>query len=127
MKAVINATTETFEHDVIESGLPTVVDFWAPWCAPCRAVAPVLEDLAKQWEGRVQVVKVNVDEEPALADAFKIRSIPTLVAMRGRSVVDVQLGAGSAAHIERLFEAAEAAEVVDEEEVSTESEDRVAS
>jgi thioredoxin 1 len=90
-------------------------------------VAPVLEDLAKQWEGRVQVVKVNVDEEPALADAFKIRSIPTLVAMRGRSVVDVQLGAGSAAHIERLFEAAEAAEVVDEEEeVSTESEDRAA-
>ena len=126
MQAVTNATTETFERDVIDSGRPTVIDFWAPWCAPCRAVAPVLEDLAKRWEGRVQVVKVNIDEEPALADAFQIRSIPTLVAMRGRNVVDVQLGAGKAAHIEKLFVAAEAA-TAPEEEVNDDPEARVAS
>ena len=126
MKAVINATTETFERDVIDSGRATVIDFWAPWCAPCRAVAPVLEDLAERWEGRVQVVKVNIDEEPALADAFKIRSIPTLVAMKGRNVVDVQLGAGSAAHIERLFGAAEAA-VAPKEETNSETKAEVVS
>ena len=110
MSAVKHATTESFERDVVESGQPTVIDFWAPWCAPCRAIAPVLDALAERWAGRVQFIKVNIDEQPELAQAFKIRSIPTLVAMRGRTVADVQLGAGSAAHVERLFVAAENAD-----------------
>ena len=99
----IELTTESFIKEVVESDIPVVVDFWAPWCGPCRAVGPVLEDLAGTWSGKVKVVKVNVDEQPELAQSFNIRSIPTLLSMRGSNVVDVQVGAAGRPALEKLF------------------------
>ena len=99
----VKVTTKDFEAEVVESSIPVVVDFWAPWCGPCHAIAPVLEELSSEYAGRVKVAKVNVDEEPELAGAFQIRSIPTLAALRGHDVVDVQVGFGGRPALEKLF------------------------
>lgn len=99
----IQITTENFDQEVINSTIPVVVDFWAPWCGPCRAIGPILEELANQWAGQVKVAKLNVDEEPELAGAFQVRSIPTIVAMKGKDVVDVQVGFGGQKALEKLF------------------------
>jgi thioredoxin len=100
----IHVKTAHFDREVVESELPVVVDFWAPWCGPCRAIGPVLEQMAERYAGRVKVVKVNVDEEPAISAAFRIQGIPTIVAMHEREVIDVQVGFGGAKALERLFE-----------------------
>ena len=86
-------TRETFESEILQSSQPTVVDFWADWCAPCRAVAPTVARLAEEFEGRVTVGKVNVDEEPELARSYGIRSIPALLVFRDGEVVDQIVGA----------------------------------
>lgn len=109
MSTPLPVTTATFKAEVLDSPLPVVVDLWAPWCGPCRAVAPVLEDLARVYAGKVKVVKVNVDEEPALAQAFRVQSIPTIALLRGNTVVDAQIGFGGRAGLEKLFKTAEAA------------------
>jgi len=101
-----HVTTEHFETEVIESDLPVIVDFWAPWCGPCKAIGPVLDELSQEFAGQVKVVKVNVDDEPAVAGAFKVRGIPTLVAIKGRDVFDVQVGFGGASAIKKMFETA---------------------
>lgn len=108
----IPVTTQTFDQEVINSNTPVVVDFWAPWCGPCRAIGPVLDELAGEWAGKVKVVKLNVDEEPAIAQAFNVRGIPTLVAMKGRDVVDLQVGAANRARLEKLFTSVAPAEAV---------------
>lgn len=77
--AVQSVTTATFRHEVLESELPVLVDLWAEWCAPCRQLSPRVEEVARELEGRVKVVKVNVDQNPELAQAFNARSIPMLV------------------------------------------------
>lgn len=89
---VTPVTGANFEREVVKSSLPVVVDLWAPWCGPCRMVSPVLEQLARDYAGKVKVVKVNVDEERDLAAAFQVKSIPLIVAMRGNRVVDGQVG-----------------------------------
>ena len=76
---MLEVTDATFDEMVLKSDLPVLVDFWAPWCGPCRALAPVLEELAKDMEGQALIVKVNVDENQALPSKFAIRSIPTLI------------------------------------------------
>ena len=83
----------TFETDVLKADLPILVDFWAPWCGPCRMVAPVLDKVAEQYAGKVQVVKLNVDENPVTAQTYGIRSIPTVALFHGGEVVDGVLGA----------------------------------
>lgn len=98
-----SVTTQTFQNEVLNSTLPVVVDLWAPWCGPCRAMAPVLEELATRYDGKIKVVKVNVDEEPALAAAFKVQGIPTLAVLKGRTVVDQQVGFAGRSGMEQLF------------------------
>jgi thioredoxin 1 len=99
----LTLTADPFQADALESGLPVLIDFWAPWCGPCRAVAPVLDEIARDYAGRLTVAKVNVDEEPELARAFSIRSIPTLVVLHEKQVVAATAGAlPKAALIETL-------------------------
>jgi thioredoxin 1 len=86
-------TDETFEQEVIESQVPVLVDFWAPWCGPCRMVAPVVDEISEQYTGQVKVVKVNTDENPSVASKYGIRSIPTLMIFKGGQRVDMVVGA----------------------------------
>ncbi len=86
-------TEATFETEVLNSETPVLVDFWAEWCGPCRAVAPTLEKLAKEFDGKVKIAKVNVDENPGLSQAFNIMSIPTIMCVKERTLVFNQPGA----------------------------------
>ena len=86
--AVSETTKANWQNDVLNSSIPVLVDFWAPWCGPCRAIAPTLEQLAGQLEGKLKVVKVNVDADRDLAVEFGIRSIPALFIFKDGKVVD---------------------------------------
>ena len=92
-KNVLNVTDATFAAEVEQSTLPVLVDFWAPWCGPCRMVAPVIDELSGEYAGRVKFVKVNTDENQNVASAYGIRSIPTLAVFRDGQPVDGVLGA----------------------------------
>lgn len=92
-----------FKAEVLESDTPVVVDFWAPWCGPCRQVGPVLDKLAAQYGGQIKVGKVNVDEEQVLAGSFQIRGIPTLVVMRNGKVEGQIVGFPGAGPLTELF------------------------
>lgn len=78
MSTPVTVTERNFDEVVLKSAVPVIVDFWAVWCGPCRAVAPILDEIASEYDGRLVVAKVNVDEEPALAAQYKITSIPTM-------------------------------------------------
>ena len=82
-------TDTSFKIEVLESKLPVLVDFWTPWCGPCRLVAPVVDDIAQQYEGKVKVVKINTDENPQIASQYEIRSIPTLMIFKDGQRVDM--------------------------------------
>ena len=96
-------TADRFEAEVLESDIPVLVDFWASWCGPCRAVAPVLDQIAAEYAGRLTVAKVNVDEEPSIAEMFGIRSIPTLVVVERREVVAVTMGSAPKSELVRVL------------------------
>ena len=93
MSGVANVTDSTFDQEVLKSDVPVLVDFWAPWCGPCKAVAPVVEDLSKEFEGRLKVVKLNTDENPKTAQAYTIRGIPSLYLFKSGQVVEQVVGA----------------------------------
>lgn len=92
-----------FEEEVLKSDLPVLVDFWAPWCAPCRMVAPVLEEISKEYQGKIKVCKVNVDESPELASRYGIMSIPTLLVFKGGIIVEQAVGAMPKQDLEKLI------------------------
>ena len=89
----INVTDAAFEKTVLQSELPVVVDFWAPWCGPCRMVAPILEKLAKELEGKVIIAKVNTDEDPQWAQKYGVQGIPTMLFISKGKVAHRQVGA----------------------------------
>lgn len=93
MSSAIAVTDASFEQDVLKSDIPVLVDFWAPWCGPCRMVAPVVEEVATQYEGKIKVFKLNTDENPGIAGQYGIRSIPTLMVFKDGQKVDTVVGA----------------------------------
>ena len=104
MSGAIEIKEQNFTQEVLESPLPVLVDFWAPWCGPCRMVAPVVQEIAEQYEGKVKVVKVNTDENPQIASQYGIRSIPTLMIFKGGTKVDSMVGAVPKATIAETLE-----------------------
>ncbi len=91
--SVLDVTLDNFLDEVINADMPVVVDFWAPWCGPCKAMAPVFEELATEYASRVKFVKLNTEEEPQVAAQFQITSIPTLLVFQGGQLVDGAVGA----------------------------------
>lgn len=92
MSAAAAVTKTDFDREVLESEVPVLVDFWAPWCAPCRAIAPAVDAVAAEFSGRAKVLKVNVDDEPEIAGRYGVQSIPTLAIFKGGAIADQIVG-----------------------------------
>ena len=89
---IINITDGSFENEVIDSNTPVLVDFWAQWCGPCKAIAPILEDLAQKYQGKVKIAKLDVDNNPGTPPKFGVRGIPTLILFKDGQVQATQVG-----------------------------------
>jgi len=92
-----NVSDKDFQKEVLESEMPVMVDFWAEWCGPCKAVAPMLDELSIELLGKVKIVKLNVDENPSTMAQFGVRSIPTMIIFKNGEPVDMKVGAGAKA------------------------------
>ena len=101
--AEITLTQENFEQEVINSNIPVLVDFWATWCGPCRMLAPVIEEIAKEYEKEIKVGKINVDEQSALAVRFGIESIPTVLFFKAGKIVAKSVGFRTKEQLENMF------------------------
>lgn len=100
---MLELTSENFDEEVLNSDKPVLVDFWAPWCGPCRAQAPILESLEQSAGDSVKIAKVNTDEQPALSREFEVMSIPTLMVFSGGKAVHKAVGLHSAADLKKLL------------------------
>lgn len=103
-ESVSDITDPVFTTEVSESEIPVLIDFWAPWCGPCKALSPVVEEISRDYEGRVKVGKVNVDENPETTMKYSIRSIPTLIVFKDGEVSDQIVGAVPKDEIEKVLE-----------------------
>lgn len=99
----VNLTNENFEEEVLKSEKPVLVDFWATWCGPCKMIAPVVSGIAEEYEGKVKVGKVNVDDEKELAVKYQISSIPTLMLFKNGEVTNVTVGFQSKSELEKMI------------------------
>jgi thioredoxin 1 len=103
---VMDVTDSAFDAEVLKATVPTLVDFWATWCAPCRAIAPVVEELAGVYTGKIKVAKMNVDDNPSTPPKYGVRSIPTLLLFKDGKVVDQVIGAVPKAQIQKMLDKA---------------------
>jgi thioredoxin 1 len=101
---VLQVSDDSFECDVLKSDLPVLIDFWAPWCGPCKAIAPVVEDVAKEYSGRLKVVKMNVDDNPQTPSRYGVRGIPNLILFKGGQVREQIVGAVPKAHLVKAID-----------------------
>ena len=99
-KNIAEVTDDNFQKEILESSTPVLVDFWAPWCGPCKAIAPTVEELAVQFEGQIKINKLNVDDNPKTPGQYGIRAIPTLILFKGGKVVEQITGAVSKSTLE---------------------------
>jgi thioredoxin 1 len=97
--AIVHVSDTSFEQEVIGADLPVLVDFWAPWCGPCKMIAPILDDLAEQFEGKLKVTKLNVDDNKEVAAKFNVRGIPTLIIFKNGAAHATKVGAVSKAQL----------------------------
>jgi thioredoxin 1 len=95
---------DTFESEVLKSATPVLIDFWAPWCAPCRAIAPIVEELSEVYAGRLKVVKMNVDDNPKTPSRYGVRGIPNLILFQGGEVKDQIVGAVPKAQLVKVID-----------------------
>ena len=102
--AELKITRENFENEVMKSNIPVLIDFWAPWCGPCRMMGPIIEQLAEEYEGKAKVGKVNVDEEGELSQAFGGMSIPTIVLVKDGKIVKQAVGARPKTEVEAMLQ-----------------------
>jgi thioredoxin 1 len=100
---VFEVTDETFERDVLQADVPIVLDFWAPWCGPCKAVEPILQELAVAFRGKVEFAKLNIDENPLTAARYDVLSIPTTIVFDGGEPRETLVGARPRKHYERAL------------------------
>ena len=101
---VVDVTDQDFDAEVVKSALPALVDLWAPWCGPCRMIAPIVEKLAEKYDGRLKVCRLNVDENPKTATSYRVMAIPTLMFFKDGQVMDTVVGAVSEPALKQKIE-----------------------
>ncbi|SLM65005.1 MULTISPECIES: thioredoxin TrxA [Dickeya] len=102
---IIHLTDDSFETDVLQSAHVTLVDFWADWCGPCKMIAPILDEIADEYEGKLKIAKLNIDENPATAPKYGIRGIPTLLLFKNGEVAATKVGALSKGQLKEFLNA----------------------
>ena len=105
-EGLLQATDGNFEPEILKSDIPVMVDFWAPWCGPCHVIAPVIEELAAEYAGKVKVAKMNVDDNPATPSQYGIRGIPTVILFKDGKVFDQIVGAVPKSKVEEMIKKA---------------------
>lgn len=104
MADIQQVSDSSFDGDVLKAGVPVLIDFWAPWCGPCRAIAPIVEELASEYDGKLKIVKMNVDDNPQTPAQYGVRGIPNLILFKGGEVKQQIVGAVPKAHLVKAID-----------------------